>query len=48
MKRVEGHFNSAEGATMKMEISVGTLSALSIAAFMFLQLAYTQSTPQGS
>jgi hypothetical protein len=33
---------------MKMEISVGTLSALSIAAFMFLQLAYTQSTPQGS
>jgi hypothetical protein len=47
-EKVERHVNTAEGATMKMEISVSAFAALLIAASSFLQLAYAQSTPEGS
>jgi hypothetical protein len=47
-EKVERHVNTAEGATMKMEISVSAFAALLIAASSFLELAYAQSTPEGS
>src|SRR6202043_397644 len=40
--------NTAEGATMKTKISVGTFAALLITGSMFLQPAHAQSVPQGS
>jgi hypothetical protein len=44
-ERVERRVNTAEGATMKMEISVGAFAALLIIGSMFLQPAHAQSAP---
>src|SRR4051812_17620747 len=47
-EKVERHINTAAGATMEMEISVGAFAGLLIAASIFPQLAHAQSAPQGS